>query len=464
MKKNTLVAMGLMITCILAGADTLHAQGFVDQQAVESLRNGTWADGLSQEVRNMGKPEWRPMLAYVVKLHEASLHPAAPPFAYPWEDMGRGYLIGPAIGNWDLVHEIFDVQTMSPEFGREQLLNYLGLQHPSGYIPAAYWKQEHREWYPYNQTSPPVWVVAADEYLQAEAREHTGTYDKELVARFLKSLELEVGWFERNRRAAPDGFLYTDVVTGEWESGVDQGIRWDGTGPGHVPKMTACVDATSLVYQMYVYEAKWRKILGRDAKTPAVKARHLRHFIQEHLWSERDGFFYDSWVLDHSPDGPKETWKGTIAADRPHAFEGMWPVVVGAATDEQARRVVKEWLLNKERFFTVHPIASVAKDDPRFGDRMWRGPSWNATTYWAARGAMRYGLREDAHTLLGAALDDSAKQFDRTGTIWEFYSANGDKPEDLKRKPFRNYPYNDYLGLNPLIAMARLWETSGTGK
>jgi hypothetical protein len=119
--------------------------------------------------------------------------------------------------------------------------------------------------------------------------------------------------------------------------------------------------------------------------------------------------------------------------------------------------------MRKDRFFTPHPIATVAASDPEFELRMWRGPVWNSMTYWAARGAVAYDRRKAARALLGAALDDSAAQFNRTHTIWEFYHPRAEHPEDLKRKPQtkRNEPFTDYLGHNPLLAMARLWTTLG---
>jgi hypothetical protein len=83
-------------------------------------------------------------------------------------------------------------------------------------------------------------------------------------------------------------------------------------------------------------------------------------------------------------------------------------------------------------------------------------------TYWAARAAIRYNRPDAAHKLLEPALDDTAAQFTRTGKLWEFYSPFDDHPEDLKRKPetSRNAPFPDYLGHNPLLAMARLWQST----
>jgi len=140
----------------------------------------------------------------------------------------------------------------------------------------------------------------------------------------------------------------------------------------------------------------------------------------------------------------------------------MWPVVVGAATREQAQRVIDEHLLNPKEFCAPHPIVTVALSDPKFELRMWRGPTWNCMTYWVARGCVRYGREAEARKLLEAALDATATQFERTGTIWEFYHPRIGDQETLIRKPSgRRIPCRDYLGHNPLFAMVDLWKKCG---
>jgi hypothetical protein len=81
-------------------------------------------------------------------------------------------------------------------------------------------------------------------------------------------------------------------------------------------------------------------------------------------------------------------------------------------------------------------------------------------TYWAARGCLRYQRPDAARQLLERALDASAVQFERTGTVWEFYHPHGGDPEMLERKPHTPYnrPCVDYLGHNPLIAMAQIYQ------
>jgi putative isomerase len=395
---------------------------------------------LIEAVDELGEPSWRPMLRYAAELHIRSIHPAHPPFPYPWEEIGPGYCYGPAFGHWDLIHQVFDMLPYEPDHARQQLLNTLAVQADSGQLPGTIWMPRTGD--PTRATAkwssvithPPVWPVVVQDCVHLLG-------DDGLVARVYDPLVRQIHWFEKNRSAL-QGFYYSDILTFDWESGIDEGVRFQDVQPGPF----ACVDATSHLYGLYATAERWSARLGTVAGIFGPKAARLKTFIQDRLFSEETGFFHDSWSVDR-PDR------------RPLALEGMWPVVMGAARPDQAQRVIDENLLNPDRFFTPHPVSTVAANDPNFELRMWRGPTWNSMTFWAARGCLRYGRVDAAHILLEQALDHVAKQFDRTGTIWEFYHPWGEHPETLARKPHTPYntPCRDYLGHNPLIAMARMY-------
>ncbi|MEX2043721.1 MAG: trehalase family glycosidase [Opitutus sp.] len=404
---------------------------------------------LRHEADTAGKPAWRPMLRYMAALHDLATHPPAPPFEFPWEEIGPGYGYGPAFGHWDIVHAMIDVLPARPAHMRRQLLNDLRLQLPNGFLPGSIYMPGSPSapggptadkgkpvFDTGTQSHPPLWPVAAEDYMEL-------TGDTALRRECFERVTRQIAWFESARQAEPDGFFYNDILLHKWESGVDEGVRFDDTTMG----ARACIDATAHVYWMCDYAARWARQLGEDDGPWLARADRLGEFMRTKLWDERSGFFYDIWAVDNP---------GMQRA----AFEGMWPVVVGAATPAQAKRVIDEWLLNPRRFFTKHPIATVGASDPKFELRMWRGPAWNSMTYWAARGCVRYGRPDAARALLEAALDDTAAQFDRTGTIWEFFHPQGGRPEDVARKPHtkRNHPWTDYVGHNPLFAMARLWK------
>jgi glycogen debranching enzyme len=395
---------------------------------------------LRAEAERLGKPSWRPMLAYTAALHAASIHPPCPPFPYPWEEIGPGYCYGPAFGHWDIVHAILDVLPAEPEHARLQLLNNLAAQQEDGLVPGSIWMREDTPRWSTTSGHPPVWPLAAQDHADL-------TGSPALLAQCYQPLLRQIGWFETQRRAEPQGFFYTDILTRRWESGVDEGIRFYDVQSGPY----ACIDATAHVFALCDYAARWAETLGEDGQAYRAKAEALRRFIQEELWVSDVGFFYDIWAV-RDP------------SKRHTSYEGMWPLVVGAATLEQAMRLIDEHLLNPARFGAAHPITSVGMDDPLFELRCWRGPTWNSMTYWAARGCLRYGRADAARQLVERALDHSAAQFARTGTIWEFYHPHGGRPEEVQRKPHTPYnaPCRDYLGHNPLFALARLWEATGS--
>jgi hypothetical protein len=396
-------------------------------------------DALVQQAAEPGKPMWRPMLLYLAELHGRSVFPPQGHFKYAFESIGPGYQGGTVFGHIDLTHERLDTVHALPAHARNQIRNELAGQQPDGLIPGIItfdaagkpvWKNF--------KGFPPIWVVSVDAYVEVSG-------DVGFLAECLDALRKQISWFETKRSVPGGGFYYLDLLQNTWESGMDEGIRYDQ----RPAQPAAAVDACAHLYLLYEHAVRWSRQLQQSPEPWQAKADALRSFIQKELWDPESGFFYDQW----SVRDPKS---------RHLAFEGMWPVVVGAATTAQAKRVIDDHLLNPREFCSPHPIATVALNDPKFELRMWRGPAWNCMTYWAARGCLRYERRDAARRLLEAALDDTAVQFERTGTIWEFYHPNGGSPETLRRKPSgRNVPCRDYLGHNPLFAMVALWRSAG---
>jgi glycogen debranching enzyme len=396
-------------------------------------------DRLKEEAKRIGKPEWRPMLQYVAGLHERSTNPARSPFRLPWEGIGVGYCYGPAFGHWDIVHAMIDTLPQEREHVRNQLLNNFALQGVDGFQPGVVYMRGGEVRYSSEFSHPPVWPFAVLDYFALYGD------DRELLELSYDAIARQIGWFEAQRKAEGTGFYYTDILSHRWESGVDDGIRFDQIAMGPY----ACVDASSHMYALYDFAAGWAEELGRSEESGRYRAKkqELENFLQQRLFDPETGWFHDIWAVGNP-------------TQRPLCFEGVWPMVVGAATDEQARRVVEQNLLAPDRFFTNHPIPTVAACEPKFELRMWRGPAWNSMTYWAVRGCLRYGYKEAAGAIVERALDSSAKQFERTGTVWEFYDPFGGEQTAVQRKPYTefNTPCRDYMGHNPLLAMTRLWE------
>jgi len=401
-----------------------------------------WA-ALKSEAKIIGKPKWRSMLGYVADLHEMSTHNPMFPLDLPWEEIGPGYTFGTAFGHWDIVHQIVDVLPSYPQHALNQLLNNIKNQELNGMIPGSIWMPgtHHRQrteahWDKKDQGHPPVWVVAVQDYLDL-------TDDKTELPKFYQAVVKQIDWFETCRKATVtgEGFYYTDITLRKWESGVDNGVRFIDAPKGEF----ACIDATSHVYWLYQYAEKWARTLGQDPVPFEKRVKELKDFIQTELYCPKDEMFYDIWAVKHQEL-------------RHMCFESMWPIVTGAATAEQADHFIDSYLMNPDVFFTSHPIASVGKKDPNFMLRLWRGPAWNSMTYWAIRGCLTFGRIKEAQKLAEKAMDNTAIQFSRTGTIWEFYHPEGGNPCQLLRKGEATIPCKDYLGHNPVFAITRIYD------
>lgn len=105
----------------------------------------------------------------------------------------------------------------------------------------------------------------------------------------------------------------------------------------------------------------------------------------------------------------------------------------GVATPEQAKRMVKEHLLNPKEFWGQYVIPTISRSDVTFEDQFyWRGDIWGPTNYLVYEGLNRYGEDE-------AALQFAEKGYDLFMDDWhahqytneQYYawggSAGGDK-------------------------------------
>lgn len=400
-------------------------------------------DEADESYQFQGKPSWQPMLEYTFALHQKSTHPKEYPFPFEWEEIGPGYCYGPAFGHWDIIHQVFDALEYDPDHALKQLYNNIANQEASGLLPGSIWmpdgKSERKrvEWNRSSAGHPPVWVVAADEMVIASHQ------DKKIVNNFYQALIRQITWFENKRKAEGEGFFYTDILYKLWESGVDEGVRFDEVGMGR----WACVDATSHVYMLYEYAEKWAQLLGIESGFYNSRKLAIKQFINDSLYSNTDGMYFDHWAM-------KEPHM------RHYVIENFWPMIAGVIPKVRADDLIDNYLLNQSHFLTSHPVPSVSVSDPKFELRMWRGPAWNSITYWIALGCMKYDRLDAARIILERALDSSAGQFARTGTVWEFYHPQGGNQKDVKRKPQTkfNTPCEDYLGHNPLIAMTVLYD------
>ena len=89
-------------------------------------------------------------------------------------------------------------------------------------------------------------------------------------------------------------------------------------------------------------------------------AQWLAKLINSVFWDEKDGFYYDRNEL-------------TGESIRVKSVAGFFPLWAGVATEAQAKRLVREHLMNEKEFWLAYPVATYAKTEPDFYEGTTKG-------------------------------------------------------------------------------------------
>lgn len=160
--------------------------------------------------------------------------------------------------------------------------------------------------------------------------------------------------------------------------------------------------------------------------------------IREHCFDKRDGFFYSVDINLRPVDlsqyyhrGMPRHWDCII--QRIDAWSGFMALWAGAATPEQAKRVVQRYR-DKNSFNceagvrTLSPLEKMYRVVPSNNPSCWLGPVWGISNYLTFRGLLKYGYTEDAFKLCEKTLRLFGRDIVRTGEMHEYYSPDDGEP------------------------------------
>ncbi|TCO19751.1 hypothetical protein EV652_113150 [Kribbella steppae] len=222
----------------------------------------------------------------------------------------------PWFASWDLAFHCIALAHVDPEFAKDQLLLVCRewFQHPNGALPAYEWD--------FGDVNPPVAVYAALEVFAID-----GGRDLDFLSRIFDKLLVNFTWWV-NREDA-DG-------TNLFEGGF---LGLDNIGPldrSHLPVggVLEQSDATGWMASYALGMTTIAAILNRTGHRPALDLVHkfLEHFaairtamVEQGLWDEADGLFYDRIA----------TPAGAIVPVKVHSMVGIIPLLAVAVIDDQ---------------------------------------------------------------------------------------------------------------------------------
>jgi len=230
------------------------------------------------------------------------------------------------------------------------------------------------------------------------------------------------------------------IVWDRFSHGMDNSGRFDAG----LPKVF--IDANLyVVHDLLIMEKMARFLENEDEAGAWRKAwKELGKAVNDHLWDEEDGFYYDM-----AEDGSLVKTKSMAA------FVALLAEIVSG---ERKERLLAR-LLDPDEFWTKMPIATMSLTDPTYWKNMWRGPMWPNTSYVAYRALQKAGRTDEARELAERVLEEEVRWYEATGGIYEFYDAEGEVPPlELGRKTGKG-ALNDY-GWGMAVGAKLCWETN----
>ena len=203
------------------------------------------------------------------------------------------------------------------------------------------------------------------------------------------------------------------------------------------------VDMSSQMVMHYHYLSLICRQVGHDneAVKYSKKAKEIASSINEWMWDENSGLYYDVDTL-----GVKTPWI-TVAT--------FWPLLAGVCNESQAEKLVKN-LTDPELFWRLIPLPSLAYGQEQFCDsgRYWRGGTWAPTNYMAVKGLQKNGYYNVAKELSLKFMEGIWEVYKQTGTLWEVYSSERFMPSTNASDLFLCKPdFAGWTALGPISMM-----------
>lgn len=252
-------------------------------------------------------------------------------------------------------------------------------------------------------------------------------------------------WLDRNRRL-PNGLYFW---AHPYESGVENAPRFSSADERELADtihLGAPDFSAYVVLQREALAAMARELnLPDDVTRWDRDVAGLRTAINEHLWHDGDGCYYD---VDARTGVPVRSL--TIAS--------LMPLWAGVPDKRRAQRLMAH-IAAPDGFGTTIPLPSVGRSDPDFAKDMWRGPTWINTAYGVLLGVERYGDRSLAAALAHRLAHGVYRTHQNTHRVFEFYDPERFDVEELHRKKGNRWkhftlgakPRGEFVGWSGLV-------------
>lgn len=318
---------------------------------------------------------------------------------------------------WDSVFHAIGFRNIDTSLAQRLILDLFDVQNENGFIP-------HYATYNVRSciTQPPVIAWGSYKVYQKSG-------DKEFLKTVFENNKRFLVWCNKNRKIT-EKELYT------WNTQIDVNCRCDESGMDNSPRFDIHERLYAIDFSCFMAnETRCMKEIAEElglteeANEFDLWHKQIAKDINETLWCEEDGFYYDYIISQNK-------------FHKISSVSSFLPFFAGVCSNEQAKLLFAE-LKNPETFYTNFPIPCISKKDATFGSDMWRGPVWINYNYMISEGLKSYGYTEYSKEIIDKTVDTLNRWYLKRGTIFEYYdSENQTSPDELNRKGIPLVPYD----------------------
>jgi putative isomerase len=137
----------------------------------------------------------------------------------------------------------------------------------------------------------------------------------------------------------------------------------------------------------------------------------------------------------------------------------MW---AGIATAEQAQKMVSQHYKNRTTFHAPYGIRTLSKMEKMYNLKAsgnpssWLGPIWGVSNYLVFRAVLKYGFMAEARELAEKTIVLFGRDFERFGSLHEYYQPDNGEP--ILNKGFQNWNYLVLNMISWLEDKPAIWE------
>lgn len=201
------------------------------------------------------------------------------------------------------------------------------------------------------------------------------------------------------------------------------------------------IDATLQAAMNCEYLIMMAEELGITDDVDALRDEYdnLVRFVNEKMWSEKDGFYYDL-----KADGSFLAVK-TVAA--------FWALIAKIAPPDRVDALCRH-LEDKNEFNRPNRVPALSADHPDYKDNggYWNGGVWAPTNYMVLCGLSANGKEKLAKDIAECCYQNAMEVYRKTGTFWENYApetATAATPRARICRLDGHIPYNRFDRVHP---------------